>query len=81
MKSKTTALLLTFLLGALGAGNFYLGNMKSGVAQLILFVLGFFTLFIAWIPLGIWILVDLIKLFVTPPLKFDEKYNNKQINN
>ncbi|MBP5455391.1 MAG: NINE protein, partial [Paludibacteraceae bacterium] len=52
MKSKTTALLLTFLLGALGAGNFYLGNMKSGVAQLILFVLGFFTLFIAWIPLG-----------------------------
>lgn len=75
MKSKMTAVILTLLFGSLGVGNFYLGNMKSGVAQLILFVLGFFTFFIAWIPLGIWVLVDLFRLAVTPPLVFDQKYN------
>lgn len=81
MKSKMTAVILTLLFGALGAGNFYLGNMKSGVAQLILFVLGFFTIFIAWIPLGIWVLVDLVKLAVTPPLVFDQKYNKDKSTN
>lgn len=47
-KNRTTAFLLAFFLGSFGAGRFYVGNIGTGVAKLIL--LGGF---------GIWWLVDL----------------------
>ena len=50
-KSKSTALLLCFFLGALGAHRFYVGRTGSGFAQI--FTLG---------GCGIWALIDLISL-------------------
>lgn len=47
-KSAGAAYLLWFFLGTLGAHRFYLGKTGSGVAQLLLFVLG-------WLTLGIFV--------------------------
>ena len=49
MKSKTTALILSILLGELGVDRFYLGNVGLGILKLI--TAGGF---------GIWWLIDLI---------------------
>jgi len=62
-KSVGAAYLLWFFLGTLGAHRFYLGKTGSGVAQLILFVLGWLTAFIfvgivLLIALGIWWIID-----------------------
>ena len=58
-KSTGAAYLLCIFLGGIGAHRFYLGYTGSAVAQLALWLLGWVTLFLAWIPLGIWIIVDL----------------------
>lgn len=58
-KSTGVAFLLCLILGGFGAHRFYLGRAGSGAAQLVLWLLGWVTLFIAWIPLGIWLFVDL----------------------
>jgi len=58
-KSKTTAALLAFFLGALGIHNFYLGYTVRGVIQLIL-SLTFFGLFIS----GPWALIEFILILV-----------------
>lgn len=58
-KSTGVAYLLCIFLGAVGAHRFYLGRSGSGIAQLALWLLGWVTFFIAWIPLGIWVIVDL----------------------
>ncbi|MCQ2217840.1 MAG: TM2 domain-containing protein [Paludibacteraceae bacterium] len=81
MKSKMMAAILTFFLGGIGVGNFYLGNKTKGLVQLVLFVAGFFTFGIAWIPLGLWVLVEFVKLLVMTDVSFNEKYNKNQINN
>ena len=62
-KSAGAAYLLWFFLGTLGAHRFYLGKIGGGVAQLILFVLGWLTAFIfvgivLLIVLGIWWIID-----------------------
>ena len=51
MKSKTTAILLCFFLGALGIHRFYLGHTLIGVIQLL--TIGGF---------GFWALVDFVRL-------------------
>ena len=58
-KSQGVAYLLCIFLGGVGAHRFYLGSTGLGAVQLGLWLFGWFTFFIAWIPLGIWILVDL----------------------
>lgn len=63
-KSMGVAYLLWIFLGSFGAHRFYLGRTGSGAFQLVLGVLGWFTIWFAvglifWIPLGIWLLVDL----------------------
>jgi TM2 domain-containing membrane protein YozV len=58
-KSTGAAYLLWFFLGGLGAHRFYLGYTGSGVAQLLLLLLGWIPLFVGWFILGIWLLVDL----------------------
>ena len=41
-----------------GLHRIYLNKNASGITFIILFILGFVTLFITWIPLGIWWLLD-----------------------
>lgn len=61
------ALLLSFFLGTLGAHRFYLGHTSSGIAMLLLSLLGYATLciLVGVIPLlavGIWWLVAVFLL-------------------
>ncbi len=58
-KSPGVAYLLCIFFGGFGAHRFYLGSKLGGGLQLGLWLLGWVTLFIAWIPLGIWIIIDL----------------------
>lgn len=58
-KSTGVAYLLCIFLGGFGAHRFYLGRTGSTVAQLALGLVGWVTAFLTWIPLGIWLLVDL----------------------
>ena len=67
-KSQGVAYLLCFFLGGFGAHRFYLGSSGVGAIQLILWVLGWLTFFVAWIPLGIWIFID---LFLIPGIARD----------
>jgi TM2 domain-containing membrane protein YozV len=57
-KSTGVAYLLWFFLGGFGSHRFYLGKTGTAVAQLIITIVGFFTL-IPLIVTGIWLLVDL----------------------
>src|SRR5690606_10755064 len=63
-KSAGLAFVLWLLLGGVGGHRFYLGRTGSAVAQLLLFLIGWLTVwvvvgFLLLIPLGIWLLVDL----------------------
>ncbi|MBX7534458.1 TM2 domain-containing protein [Qipengyuania sp. GH1] len=58
-RSTGVAYLLAIFLGGLGAHRFYLGYPGTGAVQLVLWVLGWPTAGLFWIPLGIWILIDL----------------------
>ena len=58
-KSVGASYLLCLLLGGLGAHRFYLGHTTTAVIQLILGLLGFVLAFLTWIPLWIWLIVDL----------------------
>ncbi len=58
-KSAGVSYLLCLFLGGVGAHRFYLGRTGTAVGQLALWLLGWVTFFVAWIPLGIWIIVDL----------------------
>jgi TM2 domain-containing membrane protein YozV len=49
-KSRTVATILGFFVGIFGVDRFYLGNIRMGVAKLLL----------GWLSLGIWPLVDWI---------------------
>ena len=68
-KSTGVAYLLCIFLGGLGIHRFYLGRSGSGAVQLILWFLGWVTLFMAWVPLGIWVLID---LFLIPSIAREE---------
>ena len=62
-KSTGAAYLLWFFTGGLGGHRFYLGRVGSGLFMLILFVVGWATIFfgIGAIPLiivGLWALID-----------------------
>jgi len=57
-KSTGAAYLLWFFLGSFGAHRFYLGRVGTGVAQLMLLLLGWLPLFLGWAVLGAWWVVD-----------------------
>lgn len=57
-KNIVVAYLLWWFLGGLGIHRFYLERPKTGVAQLLLFIFGWIPLFLGWIALGIWWLLD-----------------------
>jgi len=62
-------------LGGLGVHRFYLGKVKSGIAMLVMFVLGWFTLLLhigifLFAIVGVWALVD---LFLVPGMVKEDK--------
>lgn len=68
-KSKVAAALLAFFLGYLGIHRFYLGHTNTGIAMLVLWIVGSITVWfvIGVIPLavvGIWGFVDFIRILV-----------------
>ena len=80
-KSTGLAYVLWFFLGSLGAHRFYLGRTGSAVGMLVLFILGWMTVWalglglIFLIPLGIWLLVD---IFLIPGMVTQQ--NDRLIN-
>lgn len=78
-KSMLIAYLLAIFVGTLGLHRFYLGEKNTAIAQLVMTIAGWLTIwiFIGALPLmavGIWVLVD---LFLIPGLV--AKQNNKLI--
>ncbi len=68
-KSAGVAYLLCLIFGGVGAHRFYLGSTGTAVAQLVLWILGWLTAFLAWFPLFIWVIVD---LFLIPGIVRDK---------
>ena len=68
-KSAGVAYLLCIFLGGFGAHRFYLGRTPSAIGQLVLWVLGWLTFLLTWIPLGIWLFID---LFLIPGMIREE---------
>ncbi|MGO2112088.1 MAG: NINE protein [Pseudoclavibacter sp.] len=69
-KDMTVTYLLAIFLGGFGAHQFYLGRTGPAVTQLILYIVGWLTVWIfigslVWLALGIWVIVD---LFLIPGL-------------
>lgn len=63
-KSTGLAFVLWFFTGGLGGHRFYLGRTGSAIAQLMLSIFGWLTIWVGiglvlLIPLGIWLVVDL----------------------
>ncbi len=58
-KSTGATYILWALLGGAGAHRFYLGRMPTAITMLILWLLGWFTAFLTWLPVIAWWLVDL----------------------
>ena len=67
-KSKVAAALLAFFLGGFGIHRFYLGHTGTGVAMLILCVVGLATCGITSAVVGVWALVDFV-LILTGSLR------------
>lgn len=66
-KSKVAAALLSFFLGMFGIHRFYLGRVGSGVAMLILSIIGGLTTgiivgFVLLFIVGIWDVVDFFRI-------------------
>jgi len=68
-KSKTVAALLCLFFGMLGVHRFYLGHTNIGIIQLVLTIVGVFTLlffiglFLLW-GNAIWIFVEFILILI-----------------
>lgn len=63
-KSKVVGVLLAFFLGTLGLHDFYMGRPGRGVAKIGLLLFSAIPLigFLTGVPLGIWVLVDLVSI-------------------
>ena len=55
---------MALFLGAMGIHRFYLGYIKIGIVQLILWVLGYFTGGITWAIVQIWAVTEAILIFL-----------------
>lgn len=66
-KSKVAAALLCFFLGTLGIHRFYLGRVGSGIAMLLLTIIGGLTVFfiVGYVLIGIaelWAVIDFFRI-------------------
>ena len=64
IKSKLLAGLLALFLGGMGIHRFYLGYIKIGIVQLILWILGYLTEGKTWAIVEIWALIEAIFIFL-----------------
>ena len=64
IRSKLLAGLLALFLGGMGIHRFYLGYIKIGMVQLILWFLGYFNGGITWIIVEIWAFIECILIFL-----------------
>ncbi len=76
-KSRTAAAVLAFFLGQLGLHRFYSGKIGTGVAMLVLTIIGYSTIYfgvglVFLLAVGIWNLVDLILILAG---RFKDKNN------
>lgn len=80
MKNKSTAVILAIILGGLGIHHFYLGNTKSGLIYIIVWLLFFWTVFV---PVILWIieLIEGINLANKSQYEFDALYNSNASRN
>jgi len=70
MKDKKIAVLLSFLVGGLGAHKFYLDENKKGL---------FYLLFCWTLIPGILSVIDFFKLIFMKQEDFDKKYNSENL--
>ncbi|WP_165841642.1 TM2 domain-containing protein [Corynebacterium heidelbergense] len=66
-KSKVAALLLVIFFGGLGVHNLYVGNTKQGIAQMVLTLVGLFSLIVliggvVLFAVGLWVIADIIMM-------------------
>ena len=64
IRSKLLAGLLALFLGGMGIHRFYLGYIKIGMVQLILWFFGYFNGGITWIIVEIWAFIECILIFL-----------------
>jgi TM2 domain-containing membrane protein YozV len=64
-KSTGLAYLLWFLFGGFGVHRFYLDQKGTGIAQLLLLLLGWIPIGLGWLVLAVWLIVD---LFLIPDM-------------
>lgn len=64
IRNKLLACLLAFFLGGMGIHRFYLGYIKIGVIQLVLWFLGYFTGGMTWIIVQAWAIIECILIFL-----------------
>jgi TM2 domain-containing membrane protein YozV len=57
------AMLLAFFLGAFGVHRFYLGYNTTGIAMVVITLVGFVTLIPLFIT-GLWALIDFIRIII-----------------
>lgn len=74
-RSKVVALILLVFLGSFGAHQFYLGNKKIGITQLVLSLVGYATIIIliGVLPImvvSIWLIVDLVRILISDESDF-----------
>ena len=74
-KSTAASYILWFFLGGLGAHRFYLRRPVSGALQLMLGLFGWMPLFVGWVVLGLWWLVD---AFLIPDMTRQENIDTIQ---
>lgn len=63
-KQKLVALLLCLFLGAWGVHRIYVGRTGSGILMLVVTLLGFFLAGVPSVLMGLWALVDLIRIAI-----------------
>ncbi|WP_195990035.1 TM2 domain-containing protein [Clostridium sp. D53t1_180928_C8] len=64
VKNKLLAGLLALFLGGMGIHRFYLGYIKIGIIQLLLWFFGYFTNGITWGMVQIWAIIECILIFL-----------------
>ena len=74
VKDPTIMLIISIFLGVLGVDRFMIGDYALGAAKLALNIIGWFTCFVTWIPLAIWVFIDFFLI-----MGATRKYNSNKV--